>query len=149
RMPLALQTVCPQLQKAYPQRMSALILSLLLLPAVVAHSQDGGSLADTARQIRAQKPSQPGAAAIQAQQIADEMSEDQNSKNAAGGFKDYNAGAYKVSLPTPYSVGGHDEAGIVLTGPRVGQMTMLVLVANSLVLPSKNDDAFRDVATQF
>ena len=128
----------------------AIVACLLLIPsAVSAQAQQSGSLADIARQVRAQK-GQPNADSSQAQQVAAELSEDQNDGGAPGGFKTYNAGDYKLWVPAPYRVEGHDDAGIVLSGPMVGVKHPVVLVGTPIAVHWKNnDDAFRDAATQF
>ena len=108
------------------------------------------SLGDLARQARAQKQAQPAGETSAAQQVADELSEDQNDPGAPGGFKTYNAGDYKLWVPAPYIVEGHDDAGIVLAGPMVGGKRPMVLVGTPIVAhPENNDDAFHDAATQF
>jgi hypothetical protein len=130
----------------------AIAIALLLLPAVAgAQSQQGGSLADAARQARGQTQGQPAADTSAAQQVADELSEDQNHNDSApGGFKTYNAGDYTLWVPAPYTVGGHDDTGTVLSGPTVGSKRSLVLVGTPINLPpSGGDDAFRDAALQF
>jgi hypothetical protein len=82
--------------------------------------------------------------------VADELSEDQNDAGAPGGFKTYNAGDYKLWVPAPYIVEGHDDAGIVLAGPMVGSKRPMVLVGTPIVAhPENNDDAFHDAANQF
>lgn len=109
-----------------------------------------GSLGDLARQARAQKQGQPAGETSAAQQVADELSEDQNDAGAPGGFKTYNAGDYKLWVPAPYVVEGHDDAGIVLAGPMVGSKRPMVLVGTPIVAhPENNDDAFHEAANQF
>jgi hypothetical protein len=120
---------------------------LLLTANSSAQAQQQGSLADAARQVRAQKGNQPGTEVVRAQQVADELSETQND-SAPGGFKTYNASAYKLWVPAPFTMNS-DNGGTVLSGPRVGSTMPLVLVGNTLVLQSTSDDAFRDAATQF
>jgi len=117
---------------------------LLISPALLAQT---GSLADAARQARAQKQSQTQGDVSQAQQVADELSEDQND-SAPGGFKTYNTSAYKLWVPAPFSLGGQDDGGTILSGPRFNTTTALVFVGNTLVLHG-GDDAFNDAATQF
>lgn len=125
-------------------------LAVLIVVACVcrpAQAQDG-SLADAARQARTQKQTQPDA--NQAQQIADELSEDQNDTGAPGGFKTYNAGEYKLWVPAPYHVDGHDDAGVVLSGPAVGVKHPIVLIGTPIAVHFQNNDAaFEDTATQF
>jgi len=128
----------------------AIVACLLLIPAAVsAQAQQNGSLADIARQVRAQK-GQANADTSQAQQVAAELSDDQNDGGAPGGFKTYNAGDYKLWVPAPYRVEGHDDAGVVLSGPMVGLKHPVVLVGTPIAVRWKNnDDAFHDAATQF
>jgi len=113
-------------------------------------SQQTGSLADVARQARAQKQAQPAGEKSQAQQVADQLAEDQDDKDAPAGFRTYNAGDYKLWVPAPYTVAGNDAAGVVLSGAGVGNMRAQVLVGNPMVLKfGQNEDAFREAATQF
>jgi hypothetical protein len=123
--------------------------SLLVFAGLPARGQDGGSLADIARQARAQKQAQPKTEASSAQQIVDQLAEDQEDKDAPAGFKTYNAGAYKLWIPAPYTIDPHDVGGVVLTGPPVGSTRPLVLAGTPIVLHLENDDAFHDAATQF
>ena len=123
------------------------VFVLLLAPNSSAQAQQPGSLADAARQMRTQKSAQPGTEAIRAQEVADELSEKQND-SAPGGFKTYNAVAYKLWVPAPYTMNS-DGGGTVLSGPRVGSTMPLVMVGNTLVLETTSDDAFRDAAKQF
>ena len=129
----------------------AIVISLFLIPAAIsAQTSPGGSLADIARQVRAQKQGQ-ASVETNAQQVADELSDDQNrSDDAPGGFKTYNAGDYTLWVPAPYKVSGHDDAGVDLEGPSVGSKRSLLLVGTPLVLPpGASDQAFRDSATKF
>jgi len=114
-------------------------------------AQQGASLADAARQARAQKAEQPRAEPSQAQQVADQLAEDQDdSGNAPAGFKTYNAGDYRVWVPAPFRVEGHDDSGVVLANSQQGRTRTFVLVGNPVVLSAAGgDDAFRDLATQF
>jgi hypothetical protein len=99
--------------------------------------------------VRAQK-GQANANSNQAQQVADELSEDQNDGGAPGGFKNYNAGDYKLWVPAPYRVEGHDDAGIVLSGPMVGVKHPVVLVGTPIAAHWQNNDAaFQETATHF
>jgi hypothetical protein len=121
----------------------------LLAVSCLAQAQQTGSLADAARQARAQKQAQPVSENNRAQQVADELSEDQND-GAPGGFKTYNAGDYKLWVPAPYRVEGHDDAGPVLSGPMVGSKVPMVLLGTPIVSHFENNDAaFQDTATQF
>lgn len=122
----------------------------LLAVSLAAQGQQGSSLADVARQARAQKQAQPSVDTNQAQQIADQLAEDQDDQSAPAGFKGYNAGDYALWVPAPYSMDTHDSGGTVLSGPRVGTTLSLVLAGNSIVTHWGNsDDAFLDAVTQF
>lgn len=116
--------------------------------ACTAQAQSN-SIADAARQARADKQSQPAAEGTSAQQLANELSEDQNQKNVVAGLKIYDAGAYKLMLAAPYSMTGHDDGGVVISGPRVGTVVPLTLVGNALILHGDSDDAFHDASLQF
>src|SRR5438874_2454249 len=78
----------------------AMILALLLMftCSFVARAQSG-SLADAARQARSERTARVQGDINRAQQVADELSEEQNSGDAPGGFKIYNAGDYKLAVP--------------------------------------------------
>ena len=137
------------------QSFGAVRVSLGWLAAVVvamsmSASAQQGSLADAARQARAGKQGPTQSTSNRAQEIADELSEDQNDTGAPGGFKTFNEGDYQVWVPSPFTVEGHDSAGIVLTGPSVGTKKAMVLVGNALATHwENNENAFHDAATQF
>jgi hypothetical protein len=129
-----------------------LCASLILLAAISpAAALQSSSLADAARQARAQKQDQPRAEDSQAQQVVNQLVEDQDDTgNAPGGFKTYNAGDYKLWVPAPFTVEGHDASGIVLANSAQGRARALVLVGNPLVLSTASgDEAFRDMASKF
>jgi hypothetical protein len=129
--------------------LAAAVAPLLFL-AAAAQAQQSGSLADAARQARTQKQGTPQADVNRAQQVADQLSEDQNTGDAPGGFKTYNAGDYKVSVPAPYTVDGHDDGGVVLLGPTVGSKRAVVLLGTPMVAAwGNNDTAFHDAAVHF
>lgn len=123
--------------------------ALLLAATTVAQAQQG-SLADAARQARAQKQAQPQADSRHAQQIADQLSEEQNTVDAPGGFKLYQASDYRLWVPAPFNTTAHDDAGPVLLGPQVGFTHMMVLAGSPLLLAKdSNDLAFHDLALKF
>jgi hypothetical protein len=128
----------------------AVIAMLFLLPAFsAAQNQQTGSLADAARQARAQKQAAPQSDS-QAQKFADELAEDQSDSGAPGGFKTFNTGDYKIWVPAPYRQDGHDSAGVVLSGPMVGTKHPIVLLGTPIVAHFEDSDvAFQDAATQF
>jgi len=121
---------------------------VLLAANSSGQAQQPGSLADAARQVRAQKGQTAPATAGTAQQVADELSEEQN-EGAPGGFKTYHAGGYKMWIPAPYTIVGHDEGGTVLSGPQIGSTRPLVLAGTPVGLHFGSDDAFREAAIQF
>jgi hypothetical protein len=126
-------------------------LFLVLAANGPAQAQGGSSLADIARQARAQKAQgQPATDSNHAQQVADELSEDANDNGAPGGFKTFNAGDYTLFVPAPYRMEGHDDAGVVLSGPNIGSRRAIILVGSPIVAHfGASDDAFHDAATQF
>ncbi|HLW85933.1 MAG TPA: hypothetical protein VKR60_12020 [Candidatus Sulfotelmatobacter sp.] len=115
-----------------------------------APAQQSSSLADAARQARAQKADQPKAEPSKAQEVVNQLVEDQDDTgNAPAGFKTYNAGDYRLFVPAPYTVEGRDNSGIVLVNSAQGRARSLVLVGNPVVLPpGSGDDAFGDAASQ-
>ncbi len=126
------------------------IAALLLLAGASVQAQQSSSLADIARQARAQKQGQPVSDANHAQQAADQLSEDSNDNDAPGGFKTFNAGDYTLFVPAPYRMEGHDNAGVVLSGPNIGSRRAIILVGSPIVAHfGASDDAFHDAATQF
>jgi hypothetical protein len=129
-----------------------MIAALLFLVAggFALEAQQGSSLADAARQARAQRQAHSKGDTNQAQQVVDQLAADQDDNNAPAGFKTYNQGAYKLWVPAPYTLDAGDDGGTVLTGPRVGTSQPLVLIGNPIVLGfGSSDDAFHDSATQF
>src|SRR5271163_216299 len=72
--------------------MKAIAAMFLLLAAGFSaqaqqSNQPAGSLADVARQSRAQKQAQPSPESNRAQQVADQLAEDQDDKDAPAGFR--------------------------------------------------------------
>lgn len=125
-------------------------LFLIVAASLPLHAQQASSLADAARQARAERQAQLKVENNQAQQVADQLAEDQDDRDAPAGFKTYNAGDYKLWVPAPYKLAGNDDGGAVLSGPGVGNTRALVLAGNPIVLKmGQNEDALRDVATEF
>lgn len=102
---------------------------------IAALAQDAASpsdsLGDLARQTRAQHANAADATPSKAQGLVDEMQAEQEaSDNAPVGFKNYDAGDYRLFVPYPYSLegrenggpnnGGRDAGGAVLLGSRLG-----------------------------
>ena len=135
------------------RRRTRACLTAALVPFLlfaVAPAQQAGSLADAARLARSQKQAQPSDNSNRAQQVADELSEEQNSGDAPAGFKTYNTGEYKVAVPAPFTVDGRDDGGIVLSGPSVGSKRAVVLLGTPMLSKFEgNDAAFHDAAVHF
>ena len=124
-----------------------LFTMVIVALGLTVQAQQGGSLADTARQIRAQKQ---GQSQTQAQQFADELSEDQSDNVAPGGYKTYNTGSYKLWVPAPYHVDGDDAAGPVISGPFDNGRRLVVLLGTPIVAHFENNDAaFQDTVLKF
>lgn len=120
------------------------IVAALCCASAIAWAQDsenpGASLADLARQTRAQKPS-AGTNPSKAQELANELQQQQEeSENAPIGYKTYNAGDYSLFVPFPYESEGRDDNGVVLAGSRVGVTNTEVMVGNPVTLPSGLDE---------
>jgi hypothetical protein len=113
--------------------------------SVVSWAQDSsdqnGSLADLARQTRAHKQSAPESSSSKAQELADQLQQEQEeSENAPVGFKTYNAGDYRLWVPFPYEIEGRDQVGTILAGSRVGVTNTEVVVGNPLAFPAGLDE---------
>jgi hypothetical protein len=146
---LQLAAVFTNRKRSVGWRLPAVATVVLLSAGLSAQAQQGGSLADAARQARAQKQAEPQSDS-QAQQFADELAEDQNDSGAPGGFKTFNTGDYKIWVPAPYHLDGHDSAGVVLSGPMVGSKRPILLLGTPVVARFENSEAaFQDAATQF
>lgn len=127
----------------------AFALVIMVWAAISVHAQQGSSLADAARQARAQKQGQ-GHSGNTAQQYADELAEDQSDNGAPAGFKNYNTGDYKIWVPAPYHVDGHDSSGVVLSGPFVGMKPLIVMLGTPFVAHFENNDAaFQENSLRF
>jgi hypothetical protein len=134
---------------SFSVRLAAAAFLLLLTTNIRSQAQQG-SLADAARQARAERQAQPRPEGSTAQEIANQLQEDQTSGDAPAGFKMYQADGYKVLVPTPSKVAGHDEAGVVVAGNQLGFTQMYVMVGNPLVDHwGDSDDAFHDAAVHF
>jgi hypothetical protein len=104
-------------------------------------SSPGGSLGDVARQTRAQHAADPGDKSGKAQGLVDEMQQEQEAaENAPLGFKNYNAGDYRLLVPFPFSLEGRDNGGAVLLGSRLGITNTEVLAGTPIPIPPHLDD---------
>jgi hypothetical protein len=114
-------------------------------------SQPAPSLADTARQLRAQKhQDSTDTDSSRAQDLANEFEEEQDDAgNAPAGFKIYHADNYKLRVPAPFTL-GHDDAGTVLNSTLAQGSRSLLLLGNGVFFAGSNsDDAFQDYSEHY
>ena len=131
------------------------VLSIAL--AVAASAQDaapGPSLGDLARQTRAQHDA-ADTQTNKAQQLVDEMQQEQEAAEAApAGFKNYDAGDYRLFVPFPYSLEGRDNGGAVLLGSQLGITNTEVMAGTPVSIRANLNDsdlnnAVRQLASRF
>lgn len=104
-------------------------------------STDSGSLGDLARQTRSQHTADQ-AKSSKAQALVDEMQQEQEaSDNAPLGYKNYDAGEYRIFVPFPYSLEGRDNGGAVLLGSRLGVTNTEVMAGTPVPIPANLNDA--------
>ncbi len=110
--------------------------------ALMAQDSDlPNSLGDVARQTRAQHATSPAEKSGKAQDLVDEMQQEQEAAdNAPTGFKNYNAGDYRLFVPFPYSLEGRDDGGAVLLGSRLGVTNTEVMAGTPVPVPPNLDD---------
>ena len=121
----------------------------LLCASRFAWGQDSetpvGSLADLARQTRAQHASTADTKSSKAQELVDEMQQEQEAAaNAPTGFTNYNAGDYRLFVPYPFSLEGRDNGGAVLLGSRLGITNTEVVAGNPIPIPANIIDNASD-----
>ena len=121
--------------------LAALAIGLLGAPVWAQDSGDqAASLGDLARQTRAQHAAAEGASS-KAQELVDEMQQEQEAMEAApAGFKNYDAGEYRVFVPFPYTLEGRDNGGAVLLGSRIGLTNTIVMAGTPVPIPPTVDD---------
>ncbi len=122
--------------------LAALALVACLSVAVPAQEpeESPSSLGDIARQSRSQHTA-PDTKSNKAQDLVDEMQAEQEaSDNAPLGYKNYDAGDYRLFVPFPYSLEGRDNGGAVLLGSKMGVTNSEVLAGAPLPLPSTLND---------
>ena len=112
--------------------------------STIAWGQDSvnpdASLGDVARQTRTEKHAKEGQTS-KAQALADEMQQDQEVSEAAPtGFKTYDAGAYRLFVPFPYSLEGRENDGAVLLGSRLGATNTEVMAGAPIPIPANVSD---------
>ena len=111
----------------------------------IAWGQDSAnpdaSLGDVARQTRTEKRANEGQSS-KAQALADEMQQEHELAEAAPtGFKTYDAGAYRLFVPFPYSLEGRENDGAVLLGSRLGVTNTEVMAGAPIPFPTNMSDA--------
>ena len=108
----------------------------------LAYAQDSespGSLGDLARQTRDQHAADKGKSS-KAQELVDEMQQEQEAAdNAPVGYKNYDAGEYRLFVPFPYSLEGRENGGAVLLGSRLGVTNTEVLAGAPIPIPANFD----------
>lgn len=103
-------------------------------------SESPNTLGDVARQTRAQHTSDEGKPS-RAQDLVDEMQQEQEaSENAPMGFKNYNAGDYRLFVPFPFSLEGRENGGAVLLGSRLGVTNTEVMAGTPVPIPANISD---------
>ena len=113
-------------------------------------SEEPHSLGDVARQTRAQVAAAPEDKSSKAQDLVDEMQQEQEAaESAPTGFINYNAGDYRLFVPFPFSLEGRDNGGAVLLGSRLGVSNTEVMAGTPLPMPANlTDNDLRDTARQ-
>src|SRR5580704_3738805 len=107
-----------------------------------AQTENPNSLGDVARQTRAQHASAPADKSGKAQDLVDEMQQEQEAaENAPLGFKNYNAGDYRLFVPFPYTLEGRENGGAVLLGSRLGITNTEVLAGAPVPIPVNVKDS--------
>ncbi len=99
------------------------------------------SLGDLARKTRAQHAAAEGQT-NKAQDLVDSMQAEQEaSENAPVGFKNYDAGDYRLLVPFPYTLEARDNGGPVLQGSRLGVTSTEVMAGATVPIPPYINDA--------
>lgn len=109
-------------------------------PSETSPSPSNLSLGDLARQTRAQRSADQGISS-KAQQLVDEMQQEQEAQdNAPVGFKNYDAGDYRLFVPFPYSLEGRENGGAVLLGSQLGVTNTEVMAGAPIPIPANAKD---------
>jgi len=110
----------------------------------------GDSLGDLARQTRAQHTPSGEGKSTKAQELVNEMQHEQEAAdNAPVGFKNYDAGDYRLYVPFPFSLEGRETSGAVLLGSRPGITNTEVMAGTPIAIsPNSSDNDLINVARQ-
>src|SRR5579864_5149468 len=123
----------------------ALFAATIALAGTFALAQDSAppdSLGDLGRQTRAQHAAQDNKS-NKAQALVDEMQQEQEAAdNAPLGFKNYDAGEYRIFVPNPYSLEGREPGGgAILLGSRLGITNTEVVAGKPIPIPPNLNDS--------
>lgn len=120
---------------------TALWFSVLGVLGWAQESDAPNSLGELARQTRAQHAGSEGQPS-KAQELVDEMQREQEAEESAPtGFKNYNAGDYRLFVPFPYSLEGRENGGAVLLGSRLGVTNTEVMAGAPIPIPANLSDS--------
>ena len=125
-------------------RGATLAAATLICLGAASIAQDGespDSLGDLVRETRAQHAATPEDKSSKAQGLVDEMQQEQEAaENAPTGFRNYNAGEYRLFVPYPYSLEGRDNGGAVLAGSRLGVTNTEVMAGTPVPFQGEPND---------
>jgi hypothetical protein len=127
-------------------RRALLAVLFVSFVSIAAQTQDSEpALGDLARQTREQKKAASDSGKTgNAQALVDEMQQEQEeADNAPLGFKNYDAGDYRVMVPFPFSLEGRDNGGAVLLGSRLGITNTEVMAGTPIPIPANISDSDR------
>lgn len=107
------------------------------------------SLGDIARQTRAQHASAGEERSTEAHELAGDTHEQEAADNAPVGFKNYDAGDYRLYVPFPFSLEGRENGAAVLLGSRLGITNTEVMAGTPIAIsPNSSDNDLMSVARQ-
>ena len=130
-----------------------LAAACILCLSAVARAQDSdepNSLGDVARQTRAQHASAPEDKSSKEQDpISGMRQQHETATTPPIGFVNYNTGDYRLFVPFPFNLEGHENGGAVLLGSKVGINNAEVLAGTPLPIPANlSDQDLSDTARQ-
>ncbi len=129
-----------------------LALLWLFCVGVCASAQDSdapNSLGEVARHTRAQVAATAGKSS-KAQDLVDDMQQAQEvADNAPIGYKNYNAGEYRLFVPFPYSLEGRENGSDVLLGSSLGVTNTEVMAGTPIPMsPDLSDQDLFNLVRQ-